>query len=51
MKSNLVNLLAFYSKLEYTSTEGGFELSEVRLITIENNILAAEFIKNTCQLW
>ena len=56
MKCNLVNLMAFYAKLEYTTSEQSqgapqYAMSENRMIMIENNILAAEFIKIVCQLW
>ena len=55
LKCNLVNLMAFYAKLEY-STGGADDYSELQLassrqITIQNNILAAQFIKSAVQLW
>ena len=47
--------MAFYAKLEY-STGGADDYSELQLassrqITIQNNILAAQFIKSAVQLW
>ena len=60
LKCNLVSLMAFYSRLEYQTTEDAakmddkarqFVISKDRQLTIENNILATEFLRLACQMW
>ena len=53
LKCNLVNLMAFYSKAEYVTDEQQqlYKISQIKQIKIQNNILAQEFLKITCQLW
>ena len=63
LKCNMVNLMAFYAKLEYNTSlaesasagsadqGGGFQVAAHRHLLIDNNRLAAEFLKLACQLW
>ena len=56
LKSNLVNLMVFYSKLEYTKQKSDqnqetYSLAHSKFNTLENNIIASEFLKLTCILW
>ena len=53
--------MVFYSKLEYTTQKSDqtqdvnntnkYTLSNQKFNTLENNIIASEFVKLTCILW
>lgn len=57
LKCNIINLAAFYAGLECqqdssnSASEKSYSLKSNRLLTVDNNTLAMEFVKQAIYLW